>query len=108
MKRYVLTLFALCAFSTLTFAQNGNSNGGLIAQAKQAAKNAGCFANYNGPIDATVNETPCVEGGTETEVVFFTKCTGGDCSTFLPAVLARVSYGCPFFNVGAPFVTCGE
>lgn len=107
MKKNLFLFLAFCAFTSLSFAQSGN-NSGLIAQAKQAARDAGCFSNYQGPIDATVNETPCVEGGTETEVVFYTKCTGGDCSTFLPAVLARVSYGCPFFNIGAPFVTCGE
>lgn len=107
MKNYLLLLVALGAFSTLSMAQSGN-DAGLIAQAKQAARDAGCFVNYNGPVDATVNQTPCVEGGTETEVVFFTKCTGSDCTTFLPAVIARVSYGCPFYNIGAPFVTCGE
>lgn len=107
MKKNLFLLLTLSAFTSISFAQNGN-DAGLIAQAKQAARDAGCFANYQGPIDATVNETQCVEGGTETEVVFYTKCTGGNCSNFLPAVLARVSYGCPFFNVGAPFVTCGE
>jgi hypothetical protein len=107
MRKYALLMLAMGTFSMTSLAQSGN-DAGLVAQAKQAARDAGCFANYNGPIDATVNETPCVEGGTETEVVFYTKCTGGDCTNVLPQVLARVSYGCPFYNIGAPFVTCGE
>lgn len=96
MKKAMLTLVLLVSCSMGVMAQsNGNNDSQMVNQAIKLLKNAGCLNGAPGQFDATVNVvSACFASGFVHEVVVFTKCSGNNCETFLPAVIGRVFFNC--------------
>mgnify|MGYP001054936591 CR=1 FL=1 len=94
MKNLIIALFAVIAFTGVSFSQNGGGQP-LTVKAKILAQNAGCLDGYNGPLNYQVNViSACFAGGFVTEVLVLPVCTGPNCAGVRLAPLARVTFNC--------------
>lgn len=83
----------MLVISTGAMAQSGSNQ--MIQTAKKAARQAGCFSGYNGPIEAKVNVVSiCLVSGTVTEVLFVPVCNGPGCENVRLGALSKVTFYC--------------
>lgn len=92
MKNLFLAAVAVFAFASMSLAQNGQP---IEVKAKNAAQAAGCFDDYNGPVNYQVTVvSACFAGGFVTEVLILPDCKGPECEYVRLGPLALVTFYC--------------